>query len=285
MNIFATKSVSSILCKSLDVIECDSFQYASGEMYVDVYQKNGDCFLVSSVTNNDDLIELILLINALQPAKITLILLYVYYSRSDKIVRGRTSNSCIIQQIIQNTGVSNIIHLDLHSNFFTTRNLAISAFSLFENDIASKKMMNAVIVAPDIGISRKAKKLAQRLNMPFIQCYKTRESNGVSIRLDTHADVRNKNCILVDDIIDSCDTMYKTGFALVENGANSLACYCVHGVLSRKSIGLLRSLPIADVVITDSINMANDTDGIRRLSVVPIIQSVVDGMLEEFIYE
>lgn len=275
MKIYSTKSCSQIANQLDEYTEHKVIRFQCGEIQIDAQEIPEECCILASVVNADNFIELMLLIDALKDSKITLILLYLFYSRQDDEKHHLSGGAKLIQNILQR-GIHRIITLDCHSNFFTANHQEISVLSLFKHDIEKSNYKNSVVVAPDLGARKNAMQLAEWLDLPFMQCYKDK-SNGVHIEIKTM--VSKKTYILVDDIIDSGATMCNAAIALNERGARNVIGYCTHGVLSPGSGELIMRSPLSELIITDSILQHRDVDKIRRISLLPLVHDVIDGML------
>lgn len=277
MNIYSTKSCLQIANQLDEYTAHKVTRFQCGEIRIDARETPDKCCVLASVVNTDDFIELMLLIDALKNSKITLILLYLFYSRQDDEKCHLSSGAQLIQKTLeQQQGIHKIITLDCHSNFFTTNYQEISAIHLFKRDIERFDYKNSIIVAPDLGARKNAMLLAKELNLPFMQCYKDK-SDSVRIKIKTM--VRKKTYILVDDIIDSGATMCNAAIALNERGASDVIDYCTHGVLSHGAGERVMRSPLSELIVTDSILQHRDVDKIRRISLLPLVHDVIDGML------
>ena len=277
MSVFLTQSAKHF---NLQGEEGSFTRFSSKEMKISFFQTPEQSVIVCSLQNNDDLIELLLLCDLLRNSKIILVLTYLFYARDNKNTFYESNGARVITKLIEQIGVDKVYVLDPHSNLFSIANIEFSAFNLFADDIQQRANDESVIVAPDSGIASKACNLAAKLNISYVQCTKIRHGNNVDITV--HGSVFQKKCILVDDIIDSYGTMEATVLALQQQKPSSISCYCTHGVLSPGSVTRIVHSPVSEVVITDSIFRpfeVRQCDKIRVISIKPLLQSIIDGML------
>lgn len=276
-NIFSTSS-SLHLVKHLKGYTHSHLQkYQNGEITIATCVKTKKGYVISSIHNSDALVELILLLDAIRDVSVTLILTYVFYSRQDKAMKNTSFGAKVIHNLLERPNVEEIIHLDSHSSFFTVKNREVSAFELFQKDLKRFQHENLLIVAPDIGIREKAMHLAKNLNLPFLQCHKTRINGRIAF-----FDVRGSEiypegfkCVLVDDMVDSGHTLRVASDWLFEHGAIDVRCYCTHCLSGKKLEAITNETKISEFVITDSICQKLPIRKTRCISILPILKKII----------
>ena len=266
-NITLAKKIASGLKLDLSKIEISKFQ--DGEISVLIKENlNGcHCFVVQSICNpvNDNLIEFLIIVDALKRAhakKITAVIPYLGYSRQDRKCRlGEPISAKLIANMISNSGIKDIIIADLHASqiegFF---DIPVSNISNLENFIEDIKKIqdfnpeNFVIVAPDVGAAKKTRAFAKILNCNIAIIDKNRSKANCSEVMNIIGDVKNKNAVLIDDIIDTAGTISNAAEALIKIGkAKKIYIYATHAVCSGKAFERLSSEFINQVVFSDTI--------------------------------
>jgi ribose-phosphate pyrophosphokinase len=272
-------------------------RFADMEVFVEIHEniRGEDLFVVQSTSYpaNDHLMELLLTLDALRRAscrRVTAVIPYFGYARQDRKSGPRTPISAkLVANLITQAGADRVLTMDLHAGqiqgFFDIPVDNLYAAPLFARDIKEKfKDRNAMIVSPDVGGVVRARAIATRLHTDLAIIDKRRERAGVSEVMNVIGDVRDRDCILVDDIVDSGGTLINAAKALLANGASSASVYVTHGVLSGEAVSRIVDSPIEMVTITDSI-MATDAvksaRNIRQLSIAPLIADAMDRIHNE----
>ena len=257
--------------------------FSDGEIYVEINEniRGNSIFLIQSVSSpaNDNLMELLLCIDALKRSSaknITAVIPYFGYARQDRKVAPRTSISAkLVSNLITKAGADRIVTVDLHAgqiqgffdipvdNLFSTPIFARHA----RKKIKSKKL---VCIAPDVGGTERARALGKLLNVGLAIVDKRRPKPGQSKVMNVIGDVKDKTCIIVDDIIDSGGTIVNAAKALKERGAKEVYVYITHGVLSGDAVKKIKSSVIKNLVITDTIDNGQKTKNVKNIEVLPI---------------
>ncbi|WFW29679.1 MAG: ribose-phosphate diphosphokinase [Wolbachia endosymbiont of Menacanthus eurysternus] len=272
-------------------------KFADGEMDIrvgnDIYNQE-DVYIVQSISPpvNDNLMELLLIIDAvkrLRAKKITAIIPYYGYSRQDRVIKDDNTQSALsaklIANLIQVAGVSSIAIIDLHSNkiegFFDIPITNLNCFEVFVDFVC---MENLAIIAPDIGAISRARAFAKILEKKYkfsnkiILMDKYREKAGISQVVNIIGSVTNKNCVIIDDIVDSGGTLCNAALVLKNHGAKSVISCITHGVLSEKAIEKISSSFLEKLVITDTIfYKLKKNSKIKIVSVVDILVRFIKG--------
>lgn len=242
-----------------------------------------DVFIIQSTSNpaNDHLMELLILMEACKRASaksITAVIPYFGYARQDRKPVSRTPITAkLVARMLEVAGADRIVTMDLHAGqiqgFFDIPVDDLSSRPLFVEDLKTNGV--DVIVSPDAGGVARARKVAKRLGLEIAIIDKRREKANEIASMNVIGDVRDKRCVIVDDIIDTGGTLIKAAEALKAEGANKVSAYITHGVLSNDGglkIGLSDALE--NLVITDTIpNEA--THCIRKLSIAPVFADAI----------
>ena len=258
-------------------------KFADGEIYIEINEniRGNSIFIIQSISSpaNDNLMELLLCIDALKRSSaknITAVIPYFGYARQDRKVVPRTSISAkLVSNLITKAGADRVVTVDLHAgqiqgffdipvdNLFSTPIFARHA----KKKIKSKKI---ICVAPDVGGTERARALGKLLNVGLAIVDKRRPKPGQSQVMNVIGDVKDKTCIIVDDIIDSGGTIVNAAKALVERGAKDVYVYITHGVLSGDAVKKIKNSVIKNLVITDTIDNISKTRNVKNIEVLPI---------------
>ena len=271
--------------------------FADGEIGVEIHEniRGEDVFVVQSTSYpaNQNLMELLITLDALKRSsakRVTAVMPYFGYARQDRKSGPRTPISAkLVANLITNAGANRILTLDLHAGqiqgFFDIPVDNLYAAPLFAKDIKDQyEGRDVMIVSPDVGGVVRARALATRLNTDLAIIDKRRERAGVSEVMNVIGDVNGRDCILVDDIVDSGGTLVNAANALLGNGAKSVSVYVTHGVLSGQAISRIADSQIKMITITDSIQATDaiiQSPNIRQLTIAPLIADAMDRINRE----
>ena len=258
-------------------------KFADGEIYIEINEniRGNSIFIIQSVSSpaNDNLMELLLCIDALKRSSaknITAVIPYFGYARQDRKVVPRTSISAkLVSNLITNAGADRVVTVDLHAGqiqgFFDIPVDNLFATPIFAKHIKRKiKSKNIICVAPDVGGVERARALGKKLDVGLAIVDKRRPSPGKSQVMNVIGNVKNKICILTDDIIDSGGTIVNAADALVKRGAKEVHVYATHGVFSGDAVKKIKSSKIKNLVITDSIDSSDKLKKVRNIEVLSI---------------
>jgi ribose-phosphate pyrophosphokinase len=257
-------------------------RFADQEIFVEVQEnvRGEDVFVVQSTSYpaNDNLMELLIMIDAMRRSsarRITAVIPYFGYARQDRRASGRTPISAkLVANLITHAGAHRVLTLDLHAGqiqgFFDIPTDNLFAVPVLTRDIkATYDLNNVVVVSPDVGGVVRARALAKRLsdrNLAIVD--KRRERAGESEVMNIVGDVAGKDCLLIDDIVDSGGTLCNAADALLAEGAKSVTAYITHGVLSGGAVDRVSSSQLRELVITDSIQPSTKVLSARNVRVV-----------------
>jgi len=241
-------------------------RFADMEIFVEIQEnvRGEDVFVIQSTSApaNDNLMELLIMMDALRRSsarRVTAVVPYFGYARQDRKSAPRTPISAkLVANLITQAGANRVLTLDLHAGqiqgFFDIPLDNLFAAPLFMADIKTRYAgRDIMIVSPDVGGVVRARQLATRLNVDLAIIDKRRERAGVSEVMNVIGDVKNRHCILVDDICDSGGTLCNAATALMGEGAQGVSVYVTHGVLSGGAVQRISTSPIETMIFTDSI--------------------------------
>ncbi len=272
-------------------------RFSDMEVFVEIHEnvRGKDVFVVQSTSSptNDNLMELLICLDALRRGsarRITAVMPYFGYARQDRKTGPRTPISAkLVANLITQAGADRVVTLDLHSGqiqgFFDIPLDNLYAAPVFSKDIKARLgSERPMIVSPDVGGVVRARTIASRIDADLAIIDKRRERAGVSEVMNIIGDVSGRDCIMVDDIVDSAGTLCNAAQALMDSGANSVSAYVTHGVLSGAAVSRVAKSPLETMVITDSIQPTEDvkfTDNIRVLSIAPLMAEAITRISEE----
>lgn len=284
----------------LEIPLCDASvrRFADEEIFVEIHEnvRGEDVFVVQSTSYpaNDNLMELLICIDALKRAsarRITAVVPYFGYARQDRKPGPRTPISAkLVANLITQAGADRVLSVDLHAGqiqgFFDIPTDNLYAAPVMAADIQARYGdEDLMVVSPDVGGVVRARALAKRLdNAPLAIVDKRRDRPGESEVMNIIGDVKGRHCILIDDIVDSGGTLCNAAQALLDQGANSVAAYITHGVLSGGAVARVDESALTELVITDTIlpsDPAQDSDRIRILAMAPLIGEAVRRIADE----
>jgi ribose-phosphate pyrophosphokinase len=273
-------------------------RFADEEIFVEIHEnvRGEDLFILQSTSYpaNDNLMELLIAIDACRRAsakRITAVIPYFGYARQDRKPGPRTPISAkLVANLITEAGADRVLSVDLHAGqiqgFFDIPTDNLFAAPTMAADIQARYGDNdLVVVSPDVGGVVRARALAKRLdNAPLAIVDKRRERAGESEVMNIIGEVSGRNCIMIDDIVDSGGTLCNAAQALLDAGAKSVTAYITHGVLSGGAVARVDNSALKELVITDSIlptDAAKDSKRIRILPIAPLIGEAVRRIADE----
>jgi ribose-phosphate pyrophosphokinase len=271
----------------LTPVKADVRRFSDDEIFVEVHEnvRGEDMFLIQSTSApaNDNLMELLIMIDALRRAsarRITAVIPYFGYARQDRKVGPRTPISAkLVANLITEAGANRVLTVDLHAGqiqgFFDIPTDNLFAMPVIVRDIADNlKGKSPMVVSPDVGGVVRARALASRLNTDLAIVDKRRERAGMSEVMNIIGEVEGRTCILIDDIVDSGGTLSNAAEALLKNGATEVYAYATHGVLSGKAVERIQNSRLKSMVVTDSIEATPEMKGcpnIRTITIAPLL--------------
>jgi len=271
--------------------KCRVTRFSDGESFVEIGEnvRGVDAFVVqpTSTPTNDNVMELLIMVDALRRASagsITAVMPYYGYGRQDRKVAPRTPiTSKLVADLIQTAGVDRVVSVDLHAGqiqgFFNIPFDHLYAMPVFLEDYLKKRYdSSAVFVSPDAGGVERTRAYSKRLAASLAIIDKRRERANVSEVVHLIGEVKGKDCIIIDDIIDTAGTLCGAARALADKGAKSVVACASHGVLSGPAIQRITESPLTEVVVTDSIALTEEGKAcskIRQLSIARLLGEAI----------
>ncbi|OCW59115.1 ribose-phosphate pyrophosphokinase [Hoeflea olei] len=286
MKVFAGNSnrrLAESICNYLNVPlgKASVRRFADQEIFVEIQEnvRGEDVFVLQSTSypTNDHLMELLIMIDAFRRSsarRITAVLPYFGYARQDRRASGRTPISAkLVANLITEAGADRVLTLDLHAGqiqgFFDIPTDNLFAIPVIARDIKAKyQLENVMVVSPDVGGVVRARALGKRLGALLAIVDKRRDRPGESEVMNIIGEVSGKDCILIDDIVDSGGTLCNAAEALLTNGAKSVTAYITHGVLSGGAVARVSSSKLQELVITDSIQPTPEIQAAPNIRVI-----------------
>jgi ribose-phosphate pyrophosphokinase len=282
-------------CLGLEAGEISIKRFADGEIQLQIIEnvRGVDAFAIQPTCTpvESHLFELLLMIDALKRAsagRITAVLPYYGYARQDRKDRPRVPISAkLVASLLERAGADRILTLDLHAaqiqGFFDIPVDHLFAAPVMIEHFRGIALPDLTVVSPDAGGVERARAFAKRVNAPLAIIDKRREQANVAEIMNIIGDVRGRNCIMVDDLIDTAGTLVKGADALLEAGAESVSACATHPVLSGQALGRIEESRLSSVVVTNSIPLkdeARKSDRIRVLSVAPLLARAIQSIHE-----
>ncbi len=272
-------------------------RFADQEVFVEIQEnvRGEDVFVIQSTSfpANDHLMELLILIDALRRSsarRITAVIPYFGYARQDRKPGPRTPISAkLVANLITHAGADRVLTLDLHAGqiqgFFDIPTDNLFAAPVIVRDIREKiGTADLMMVSPDVGGVVRARALAKRLDADLAIVDKRRERAGESEVMNVIGDVKGRECVLIDDIVDSGGTLCNAADALLKEGAKEVYAYATHGVLSGGAVARIGASKLKNLVITDSIEAhesVRSCKNIRVITIAPLMGEAVKRISNE----
>ena len=266
--------------------------FSDGEISVEIEEtvRGREVFIIQPTCKptNDYIMELLVMVDALRrasAARITAVVPYFGYSRQDR--RPRSSRvpitAKVVANMIESVGVDRILTVDLHADqiqgFFNIPVDNVYASPILLGDVWRQRHDNLLVVSPDVGGVVRARALAKRLGDADLAIIdKRRPKANVAKVMNIIGDVEGKNCVLVDDLVDTAGTLCNAAGALKEHGAISVSAYCTHPVLSGPAIDNLNASELDELVVTDTIPLTSEAQScskIRLLSIATMLAETI----------
>ncbi len=276
---------------NISLSRADVGRFSDGEVSVEIHDhvRGKDVFIVQPTCSpaNENLIELLVMVDALKRAsatRITAVIPYFGYSRQDR--RGRSARVSIAAKLMADlltaAGVHRVLTMDLHAEqiqgFFNIPVDNIYSLPIMLADVWKKHYKNLMVVSPDVGGVVRARALAKRLECDLAIIDKRRPKANVSEVMNIIGDVQGRTCVLMDDMVDTAGTLCKAAQALKDHGAARVVAYCVHPVLSGSAIERINNSVIDELVVTDTIPLTPEAQlspRIRQLSVADVLAETI----------
>jgi len=271
--------------------KCKTTRFSDGESFVEINEnvRGVDAFIIQPTCSpvNDNVMELLIMCDALRRASagsITAVIPYYGYARQDRKVAPRTPiTSKLVADLIQVSGVTRVVSMDLHAGqiqgFFNIPFDHLYAMPVMLEDYLKKNFdSNTVFVSPDAGGVERARAYSKRLNASLAIIDKRRERANVSEVMNLIGDVRGKECVILDDMIDTAGTLVGAAKALMEEGATRVVACATHGVLSGPAVQRIIDSPLSEVVVTDTLPLteaAKASGKIKQVSIARLLGEAI----------
>lgn len=272
-------------------------RFADMEIFVEIHEniRGEDVFVIQSTSYpaNDHLMELLITLDALRRSsarRVTAVMPYFGYARQDRKSSPRSPISAkLVANLITQAGADRVLTMDLHAGqiqgFFDIPVDNLYAAPLFSRDIQARFAgRDLMVVSPDVGGVVRARTIAQQIHSDLAIIDKRRPQAGVSEVMNVIGDVTGRDCIIIDDIIDSGGTHCNAAQALMDHGARSVSAYVTHGVFSGGAVARVEKSPIETMIVTDSIAATQAVQGatnIRQLPIAPLLAEAMRRISEE----
>ena len=276
------------ICKELGVElgKMNTQQFADGEFEVCFEESIRGCevYLVQSTfPNTDNLMELLLMIDAARRASaksIIAVMPYFGWARQDRKDKPRVSIAAkLVADLLSTAGVDRVITMDLHADqiqgFFNVPVDHLYASSVFIPYIQSLNLEDMVIATPDVGGAKRANSYAKYLDLPLVLCHKQRAKANVVEKMTVIGDVKGKNVILVDDMVDTAGTITKAADLMMANGAKSVRALCSHAIMSDPASERVDNCGMTEMIFTNSIPFDKDCKKATILSVAHLFADTI----------
>ena len=290
----STLELARKISKSLDIEICNTsvVEFSDGEFEpsFDETVRGSHVFLVqSTIPPSENLMELLLMIDAAKRAsayKIIAVIPYFGYARQDKKGKPRVPiGAKLVANLLMAAGVDRIMTMDLHADqiqgFFEVPVDHLYASTLFVPYIQGLNLDNLIIASPDMGGTKRANTYAKFLNSQVVVCYKHREKANEISKMMIIGDVKGKNVILVDDMVDTAGTLTKAADLMIDNGAKSVRAICTHGLFSSNAYERINNSKLTEVVVTDTILKKHNSEKIKVITTAEIFANTIDAVMKK----
>jgi ribose-phosphate pyrophosphokinase len=283
-----TQSIASYLGIELGKAEIGTF--SDGEVMVEIGEnvRGCDCFVLQSTCSpaNSHLMELLIIVDALRRssvARITAVIPYYGYARQDRKVRPRVPITAkLVADLISTPGTDRVLCIDLHAGqiqgFFNIPVDNVYATPVLLQEIQTRYPTSPMIISPDAGGVERSRAYAKRLDADLAIIDKRREAANVSEVMNIVGDVAGRDCVIIDDMVDTAGTLAESAHALDREGANSVSAVITHPILSGPAIKRISESPLKELVVTDTIPLspdARDCEKIRVVSIAPLLGEAI----------
>lgn len=293
----ANPALAKEICDYLGLPLGEAFvgRFNNGEVQImiDESVRGKDVFIIqpTSYPVNDNLMELMVMADALKRASarhITAVVPYYGYARQDRKTRGREPITAkLVANLMQTSGITRLVTVDLHAGqiqgFFDVPVDHLYGASILAKYINEKNLEDPIVVSPDLGGVTRARDLADRIGAPIAIIEKKRPEPGVAKVMNLIGDVKGKNCIIVDDIVDTAGSLVEGAKALEEFGAKSVTAAVTHAVLTDPASERIANSNINELIVTNTIPLPENCklENITQLSVAPLLGEAIMRIFHE----
>ena len=288
----SNRAIAEEICKYVEIPlgRADVTHFSDGEIYVEINEnvRGVNCFVVQSTCTpvNQSLMELLIMIDALKRASagsIVAVMPYFGYARQDRKVKPRTPITAkLVADLISAAGADRVVAMDLHAGqiqgFFNIPFDHLYGMPVFLDELRHMSLSDVVVVSPDAGGVERARAFSKRLNGGMAIIDKRRSARNVSEVMNVVGDVKGKNAIIADDIIDTAGTLCNAATAVMEAGAKSVMACASHPVFSGKAIERIQASPLSQIIVTNTIPLdeaGRNSPKVKVLSVARLLGEAV----------
>ena len=269
------------------------FNNGEVQIMIDESVRGKDVFIIqpTSYPVNDNLMELMVMADALKRASarhITAVVPYYGYARQDRKTRGREPITAkLVANLMQTSGITRLVTIDLHAGqiqgFFDVPVDHLYGASILAKYINEKNLEDVIVVSPDLGGVTRARDLADRIGAPIAIIEKKRPEPGVAKGMNPIGDVKGKNCIIVDDIVDTAGSLVEGAKALEEFGAKSVTAAVTHAVLTDPASERIANSNIKELIVTNTMPLPENCklENVTQLSVAPLLGEAIMRIFHE----
>lgn len=275
--------------------KCTVSRFSDGEIQIQINEsvRGSEVYIVQSTSFpvNENIMELLIMIDALKRAsarKINVVMPYFGYARQDRKARSREPITAkLMANLLEKSGATRVLTLDLHTpqiqGFFDIPVEQLFGVPILSKYFAKKNLEDLVIVAPHNGGVVRARKMANLLHAPIALIDHRRLEADAAVITNVLGNVKGKNALLIDDLIDTGETITLAAKDLAENGAKAIYAGCTHAVLTGEAVRNIESSPIKELVITNTIELAPEKiiDKMTTVSVAPLLAEAIDRIHHE----
>ncbi|MBR9699179.1 ribose-phosphate pyrophosphokinase [Candidatus Woesearchaeota archaeon] len=290
----ANRELAERVSKSLgtDLTTVDIKRFNDGETYVKIQKSVRGChvFIIqpTSPPVNDNLMELLIIVDALKRAsakEITAVIPYYGYSRQDRKATSREPITArLVAGLLEQAGVNRVVSFDLHvdqiQGFFDIPVDNLEAMPVLAKSIKERKLKDMVVVAPDVGSAVRARRWAKSLQTDMAIIDKRRIAHGESQVMNLIGEVKGKTAIIIDDIIDTAGTISTASTELMKQGAKEVYICATHGIFSKEAMKKLANKDIKEVIVTDTLPHKDMIDKIKTVSLAPFIAELITSIFD-----
>ena len=264
-------------------------RFSDGEIMIELLEhvRGKDVFVLQSTCapTNDSLMEVMVMVDALKRAsagRITAALPYFGYGRQDRRPRSArvAITAKVVADMLSGVGVDRVLTMDLHADqiqgFFDIPVDNIYASPILLADVWKQKYENLIVVSPDVGGVVRARALAKRLDVDLAIIDKRRPKANVAKVMNIIGDVAGRNCLIMDDLVDTANTLCEAAAALKEKGALRVIAYCTHAVLSGTAVARIEASALDELVVTDTIPLREDARNSKRIRLLSVAELLAE---------
>ena len=289
----ANPKLAEAVCRHLNISlgRCTVGRFSDGEVMVELMEnvRGREVFVLQSTCapTNDSLMEILVMVDALKRAsagRITAAIPYLGYARQDRRPRSRrvAITAKVIADMITTVGVNRVMVMDLHADqiqgFFNIPVDNIYATPILLADLWKRNYENQIVVSPDVGGVVRARAIAKRLDSDLAIIDKRRPKVNDAEVMNIIGDVQDRTCVIMDDIVDTANTLCKAAAALKEAGANKVVAYCTHPVLSGGAVARIAESELDEIVVTDTIPLTPEAQACARIRQLSCAQLLAETM-------